>query len=181
MDVKSGLEDKVSDYIGSKMITIDENESVVTAAKVMREEGQGFLLVTRKGEPGGILTESDVLYKVVAAGRDPNNTRISSVMSSPLHTVDYTAKVGDAISLMVRLKVRRLAVVKDGKIIGVVTQSKFMSGERSSTILLPELSKEKDVKCPYCGALFPTVEQASAHIDSYHVGKGLLEGDTRRW
>ena len=181
MSVKVDLDGPVSNYVVKKPLSLDENDTVVNAAKKMTEEGIGALLVTRKGEPVGIVTERDILNKVVAAEKDPRRMKLSEVMSSPIRTVDYSAKVSDAISTMIRYGIRRLGVVKDGRIIGLISQRSLYSSGSSQQVLLPELQPVRGTRCPYCGEEMESIKQLSKHIDQIHIGRGLLQGDTSKW
>jgi len=181
MEPKLELNKPIVDYIQRKIVSIDENENVVDAAKLMQENQIGSLIVTRKAEPVGIVTERDILYKVVSLNRDPNNTKLSMIMSSPIKTIDESSKVGDAIALMSRGKMRRLAVTKDGKIIGIVSQRSIIPEARSEQVPLPELERPQLKRCPYCDQVVKNAEELSKHIDYVHIGKGLLQGDVRRW
>jgi CBS domain-containing protein len=180
MSVKVDLEGPVSNYVVKDLLTLDENETVVAASKKMAKNDVGALLVTRKNEPIGMVTERDILNKVVAAEKNPSKTKLSEIMSSPIKAIDHSAKVGEAISMMVRSGVRRLAVVKDGKIVGLISQRGLVSGG-SQKVLLPELETPGAVRCPYCGELMDDAKQLSRHIDQIHIGRGLLQGDTSKW
>jgi signal-transduction protein with cAMP-binding, CBS, and nucleotidyltransferase domain len=181
MSVKIDLEGPISNYIVKKLLTMDENETVVAASKKMAQNDVGSLIVTRKEAPVGIVTERDILNKVVAAERNPSKTKLSEVMTSPIKTIDHSARVGDAISMMVKSGVRRLAVVQGGKIVGLISQRGLVSGGGSEKLLLPELETPGGVRCPYCGELLDDPKQLSRHIDLIHIGRGLLQGDMSKW
>jgi CBS domain-containing protein len=181
MSVKVDLDGPVSNYVVRKPLSLDENDTVVAAAKKMAENGIGALLVTRKGEPIGIFTERDILNKVVAAEKDPQKIKLSDVMSSPIKTIEYSAKVSDAISTMIKYGIRRLGVVKDGKIVGLISQRSLYSSGSSQQVVLPELEPVRGTRCPYCGEEMESTKQLSKHIDQIHIGRGLLQGDTSKW
>jgi signal-transduction protein with cAMP-binding, CBS, and nucleotidyltransferase domain len=179
MALKIDVDSPISEFISKDLVTIDQSETVTAGAKKMVKNGVGALIVTEKGEPAGIFTERDILNKVVAADRDPSTTRISSVMSSPIRKIEHSAKVGDAIAEMVKYGIRRLAVVRNGKIIGLVTQRSVVSVGRSQ-VLLPELEAAEELRCPYCSQGTKDQKALSKHIDMMHIGKGLLQGDIRK-
>src|SRR5712692_10310349 len=85
-----------------ELITVDEGNTVLEAAKEMVAKSRGSILATRSGDPVGILTERDILKKVVATDLDPSSTRVKDVMTSPLVTIDYNKPLREAIDLMVR-------------------------------------------------------------------------------
>ncbi|MEM2992414.1 MAG: CBS domain-containing protein, partial [Candidatus Caldarchaeum sp.] len=112
---------KVRDVVKSPIISIEEDSSVVEAAKVMAEKKISGIVITNKGKPVGLVTERDVVSKVVAAGKDPSQTTVKEVMSKPLITIDIEATLLEAVDLMNRKKVRRLLVTRDDEIIGLFT------------------------------------------------------------
>ncbi|HXW36311.1 MAG TPA: CBS domain-containing protein [Nitrososphaerales archaeon] len=181
MDLKKSLDEPVLSFTSKDFVKVPSEWSVTQAAKLMKVEESTEAVVTEKGDPVGIITERDILYKVVAGDLDPAETQVSKVMSSPIHTLDSSAKVSEAISEMTRLGIRRLVVTKGGKPLGVVSQKSVFSGNLQQQIPLPELSSPAMVVCPYCGAEFDDPEKLSKHIDRTHVGMGLLEGNSTKW
>lgn len=104
------------------IISLDRSRSVKEAAGLMVKNNIGGLVVTESGKYVGIVTERDILKKVVANTSFPPTTKLSDVMSSPLITIDARAGLGEAMALMVEKKIRRLLVKEDGKIVGLFTQ-----------------------------------------------------------
>jgi len=174
------LFEPVSKYVRHGYIVLEESSKVQEAVKAMRENGYGSIIVTREGKPVGILTERDVLYRVVAEGKDPKKTRIGEVMSSPLISVTPDTKVSDAIAMMSKKGIRRLVVMSGEKIMGIISLMALMGDSTSRSVLLPEVEVEEKVKCPYCGATFGTVGELSKHIDRVHIGSGLLSDERLR-
>ena len=103
--------------------TIDERATVLEAAKMMVKSTRGFLVVLSEGQPKGIVTERDLVKKVLAEEKDPQNVRVLEVMSSPLVTVDPDEDLLKASKLMQDHRIRRLPVVKDGIIYGVLSST----------------------------------------------------------
>ena len=115
MERNLDLSKPIEKYVRKKLVSVDVNESVVSAANTMRQNGIGSLVVVQGNDPVGILTERDILYKVVASKKDPEQTKVKSIMSSPIESIESSSKVGDAIAKMSRLGIRRLAVTKNGR------------------------------------------------------------------
>jgi CBS domain-containing protein len=180
MDLKAELEKSVGSFMVKNLLTVDESETATRAAKSMTENRVGALVATRRGEPVGVVTERDVLNKVVAAEKDPSKTRVSSIMSSPIRTIDQGATAADAIALMAKLGIRRLGVTRSGKIVGLVSQRSIVSSGTGDQVLLPELEVPEGLRCPYCLETMRDPKELSRHIDLVHIGKGLLEGDVRK-
>ena len=112
---------KVSQSMRRDVVTIDENCSVMEASRRMREKNEGCAIILRKGKPVGIVTERDVTWKVAGEGLDPRKVKVKDVMSSPLVTVSPDATLIEASELMSKHKIRRLAVVSDHKLHGILT------------------------------------------------------------
>ncbi len=174
------LNDPVKKFVHKKVVMLDANATIEKAAKTMRDEQIGSILVSEKGEVAGIVTERDILYKVVAGGKDPTKLKLKDVMSTPLISIDANAKVKDAIALMAKKEIRRL-IVKEGKdVIGVISQRAVIGDVHKADVSIAEIDVPKGVLCPYCGSTFEKKEELSKHIDRIHIGAGLLEGDVRQ-
>lgn len=181
MDLRRSLDQPVSDYMSIGFARVRFDDPVTDAARVMQKARATEAIVMRDDDPVGIVTERDILYKVVAAGLDPSAAKVRDVMSAPVATVDSAAKVVDAIAKMSKLGVRRLAVTRKGKLIGLVTQKAMVSGGLEQHVALPELASPNVLACPYCGAFMGDRDELSRHIDRTHLGLGLLEGDLSKW
>jgi CBS domain-containing protein len=181
MDLRESLNESVSIYMSKDYVKVAEDLSIDLAAAAMQKAGTTEAIVMKGDGPVGIVTERDILYKVVAPGLSPKEVKVNQVMSSPVETVDESAKVGEAISKMSKLGLRRLAVTRNGGLVGVVTQKAFVSGPIGQHVTLPELAKPKTLSCPYCNASMNSKEELSRHIDQVHLGMGLLEGNRSKW
>ncbi len=162
-------------------VQVKPDATVADAAKVMQKAGATEAVVFNDGGPFGIVTERDILYKVVAAERDPSSVSVREIMSSPVETIDQDAKVADAIAKMSKLGVRRLGVTRKGELVGLVTQKAMVSGGLHQHVALPELALPGQLACPYCGETMKDRDELSRHIDRVHVGLGLLEGNLGKW
>jgi len=181
MDLRKSLDQPVSEYMSTSFARVSFGDPVSDAARVMQSARATEAVVMRDEGPIGIVTERDILYKVVAAGLDPTTVKVREVMSAPVATIDSEAKVVDAIAKMSKLGVRRLGVTRRGKLIGLITQKAIVSGELSQHVVLPELASPNGLVCPYCGATMSDRSELSKHIDHAHLGRGLLEGDLTKW
>ena len=195
----TSLSEKVGKLIERDFISLDENTVVADAAKLMKDKGFSFVFVTNKSLESsiGIVTERDILYRVVAENKNPFKTTLKEIMSSPLITIDEESTVANAISLMRSKHIRRLAVKKlsdqqtsNDAISGVITLMSIVGNNPNQTIELPEVelpsssafpARKIMIICPYCQSKFEDKDQLSKHIDRIHLGSGLLEGDLRKW
>jgi CBS domain-containing protein len=112
----------VSDIMSKDVATISSNATMAEAAKVMGEKHIGSLVILEKDEAKGIVTERDLLSKVLAKGLDPTKVKVKDVMSSPLITIRPTAKIKEAAQTMIERK-GRLVVLREGKLAGIITAS----------------------------------------------------------
>jgi len=128
---------EVKDIMSRDVVTIAPEASMAEAAGIMGEKHIGSLIVTKYDTPVGIVTERDLLSKVLALGTDLREEKVEAVMSYPLITIGPTAKIKEAAQMMIRKK-GRLAVFDCGKLVGVVTASDLIRS-------LPEVP-ETDVK-----------------------------------
>ena len=110
-------------YMTREVNTVDRGATVMAAARIMAadKDFEGYVIVLQKGKPIGIVTERDLVNKVIAKGRDPSATQITDVMSSPLVTIDPDDDLLKATQVMREQNVRKLVVVRDEIIYGVIT------------------------------------------------------------
>jgi CBS domain-containing protein len=117
---------KDPETLGSSATTFDaiENSSMVCF---------GYMLVADRGKLKGIVTERDILYRVVAREMDPKKTKLKEVMSQPVLSIDEDSEVLEASELMKKNGIRRLAVVdKKGRLVGVITSEDIARSLRRS-------------------------------------------------
>jgi CBS domain-containing protein len=103
------------------METIASERTVLEAAQTMAEKGIGSLLVIEAGEMVGIVTETDVVRKVIASHLPANSTLVGAVMNYPLIQIDINRTVRDASRLMAEKRIRHLAVTEDNKVVGLLS------------------------------------------------------------
>ncbi|MGC8997855.1 MAG: cyclic nucleotide-binding/CBS domain-containing protein [Candidatus Bathyarchaeia archaeon] len=118
---ESPLSLKVEDVMVREVITIDEESTVKEAAEAMNKFEIGCLIAVRKGKAVGIITERDLLKRVVAEARDVNKTKVKDVMSSPLVVVEPNMELEEAVKLMFQMKIKKLPVVDGKRLVGLVT------------------------------------------------------------
>jgi CBS domain-containing protein len=109
--------------------SIGASASVVEAARVMREEHIGSLPVTDDDQLVGMVTDRDITTRVVAESADPKLTSVGDVYSRDLISVEPDKDLAEALRLMARHQVRRLPVVENGRLVGIVAQADIALGE----------------------------------------------------
>lgn len=105
------------------VIAVEQDKSVVEAAKLLREEGIRGLVVVDNGEAVGVIVCRDIVYEVVASGHDPRETKVEEVMSTDLIVAEEEEVLDDVAMAMVRNNVSRVPVVRDDMLVGILTQS----------------------------------------------------------
>lgn len=103
------------------VVTVEEAVSVKKAVEIMNKHEIGCLIVTKRGKPIGIVTERDMLTRVLAELRSPDKTKIAEIMSRPLIVADPQMDLEEAARLMFKMKVKKLPVISNGKLVGLVT------------------------------------------------------------
>jgi len=118
---ETSLSLKVEDVMVKEVITIDENSTIKEAAEVMNKFEIGCLIAVRKGKAMGILTERDVLKRVVADARDTTKTNVKKVMTSPLVVVEPGTDLEEVVKLMFQMKIKKLPVVDGKRLVGLIS------------------------------------------------------------
>lgn len=218
----ASMNQKIGTIAEKDFATLNEDTLIIDAVKVMRDKGISSIFVTRslkKGQekrqepenyPIGIVTERDILYRVLAENKGPFKVTIGEVMSSPIVAIDEGVSIKDAISLMRKKHIRRLLVTgkkestdnilsrKDEKSnsvkvitpVGAVTLMSIVGNMPTESLELAEIESPSpgnipkqliSIVCPYCESKFDNKADLSKHIDRIHLGSGLLEGDMRKW
>ena len=121
----------VSDIMPRDLATVEAQDSVAEAARLMSERHISSVVVVRHGCPVAMLTEKDVTKRVISAKLNPRNTVVAEVMSFPLQSVPPTYSVLSANQKMSALRIRRLVVIDGGEAIGIVTQTDIMRSVRT--------------------------------------------------
>ena len=104
-----------------EVITIGANVAVRKAVRLMNDREIGCLVVVQDGKPTGIVTERDMLKRVLVAGRDPRAVEVAEVMSKPLLFMESEKEIEEAVKLMFKHKIKKLPIVENGRLVGLVT------------------------------------------------------------
>ena len=113
------------------IISVKNDALVVEAASVMVKNDIGSVVVTKDGNPVGIVTEKDIVKECCARRLCGGDLRVEEIMSAPLITIDADASLGEAALLMSDNKIRRLLVTEKGKIVGIITEKDVLRGTLS--------------------------------------------------
>ncbi len=113
----------VRDVMTSSPTTVTPQTSVVEAARLMEKEDVGPLPVVEDGSLVGIVTDRDLVVRVLAEGRDPESTTVGDVCSPQPVSVEPDADLSQALALLARHQVRRLPVAEGDRLVGIVAQA----------------------------------------------------------
>jgi CBS domain-containing protein len=103
------------------VITIDEKASIKEAADIMNQYEIGSIIGTRKDRPVGIITERDLLKRIITDERNPRKTRVKEIMSSPLVVIAPSTNLEDAAKIMFKMKMKKLPVIHNKRLVGLVS------------------------------------------------------------
>ena len=135
MALKSDLSDTlVKDIMTRALISVDASTTVYQVAKMMEQGGFGAIIVKKDNHSEGIITDRDFAIKI-AVNKYPLDTPVHKVASYPLQTINSNESILVAANLMSTKKIRKLVVVEDGKVVGIIT----------STDLVNQLAKMKNI------------------------------------
>ena len=104
-----------------KMVKVDRDVSARAAAQMMRDNEIGSVFVTSGQAIIGILTDTDLVRRIVAAGADPERTTVETIMTAPILTIEGNKTLLDANDLMAKNHVRHLGITKDGILAGMIS------------------------------------------------------------
>lgn len=113
----------VKDIMIKPVITIDQDKTVKQAGELMKKLRRGCLIVTRQSKPVGILSDSDIIKRIVAKNLLPNKVKVKNVMSRPLVTINQDDEILTAVRKMKKSNIHRLPVVKSQKVVGIISLS----------------------------------------------------------
>jgi CBS domain-containing protein len=166
----------VKEAMKTNLVLINATANVLEAAKLMKKRKIGNVIIVENNQPIGILTESDILKKVVAEGKNVKDVIIKDIMSTPVIVIDPYVTLDEAMKTMTKCNIRRLPVVENDELIGVITEKDIF---RLSPIL-HEISREwyditvrdesffkKQVfsgKCEDCGILSTNLKNVDGRL-----------------
>ena len=130
----------VEDVMVDEVITIEADATVHEAVRIMNKHEIGCLIVILKEKPVGIITERDMLTRVLAKSLDPEKVKVSDIMSAPIVVGKPEMEIEDAVKLMFKTKIKKLPVVRSGKLIGLVTLTDLTRFEPHMIRILKKLS-----------------------------------------
>jgi len=116
----------VKEVMSYPVISVLPTDPISEAVSKMINHEIGAVVVSSGGRPEGIITERDIIRRIIYEGKDPSKTRCGEIMSKPLITVDPEASITKAIQIMKEKGIRRVVVTKENKVVGIVTEKEII-------------------------------------------------------
>ena len=126
---------KVRDIMQKNVITIESVKKAHDAAMILKEKEISFLVVVKEGKPIGIVSERDIVRKIVADNNDAQTTQLEIIMSKNFKWVEPNASIESAVQKMLNNNIRRLVVLENENLAGVITQTDLTEFLRSKILI----------------------------------------------
>ena len=126
---------QVRDIMVRNVITIDYNKTAKDVALLLSEKQISSLVVVKDGTPIGLVTERDLARKVSATDRKSADVPLSEIMSKKFRGVEPTSPIEDAVQKMLNNNIRRLLVLDNGKLVGIITETDLAKHLRSKLLI----------------------------------------------
>lgn len=124
----------VQEIMTKNVITIDSDDSIFNACNIYRDKKVGCLVVTKDDFCIGIITERDLIERTICNRKNPDETKVSDIMSSDIKTIHALDTVEDAIEILKNYHIKKLPVIVDDRIVGIITVTDISKAR-------PDLSK----------------------------------------
>ena len=132
----------VGEFMTTRLVTMDGNDTLIAAAQEMRDSAIGDVVVTEGDSVVGIVTDRDITVRGVAENMDPGSIRLNQITSRDVITVSQYDDAVSAADLMRTYAVRRLPVVDEGRLIGLVSMGD-LAVEREPQSVLADISADE--------------------------------------
>ncbi len=126
---------QIRDIMEKNVITIGHDKSSLDAAKLISEKDISFLVVVKDGNPIGVVSERDFVRKITAEDKQSSKIPLSEIMSFKFRWVDPTTEIEEAVQKMLNHNIRRLLVLENEKLVGVITQTDLAGFLRSKLLI----------------------------------------------
>lgn len=141
-DLMSGIL-LVRDIMARNVKTVRTGDTVLEAVSKMNKFRIGSVIVTNNGRPIGIITERNILERIVEPRLDPTTVLVKEIMSSPVITIDSNAAVDEAAKIMAKRRIKKLPVVDGDKVVGIISTSDIVRSSPTQLGILEELLRMK--------------------------------------
>lgn len=133
---------KVSELMTKNPVTVQPSATAKDAAEIMKKENLGTVLVAEGDRLEGLITDRQIATKVIAEGKDPARTRVNEFMTKNPVSASPDMEVEDVTKIMGENKYRRVPVVQDGKLIGIVSTADIAEHARTCSVCIDNILNE---------------------------------------
>ena len=126
---------QVRDIMEKNVITIDHTKNALDASVILKEKEISFLVILKEGKPEGIVSERDIVRKIAAEDIKSSQIQLEEIMSKNFKWVEPETDVEHAVQKMLNNNIRRLIVLEDEKLVGVITQTNLAEVLRSKLLI----------------------------------------------
>lgn len=175
--------------LNTNVIILESDSLANEAITLMKERNARSVLVSHDGEVIGIVSKTDILFKVMSLGRNPAKVKLREIMNSPVLALDPKATVQEALSIMDKHVIRQIIVSSNAAVLGTVARDDIFEKIQMATIsgadtairgtpvciinpkaivYMKDTGTAKLI-CPYCESSFDSKEALSMHIGSHHT------------
>jgi CBS domain-containing protein len=195
-NITSLLSSPIELILNTNVIILESDGFADEAITLMKGRNVRSVLAAHNGEAIGIVSKTDILFKVMSQGRNPAKVRLREIMNSPVLAVDPKATVQEALSIMNKHVIRQIIVSSNAAVLGMVAREDIFEKIQIATITAADTALRgtpvciinpkaivymKDTSttkliCPYCESPFDSKETLSKHINRLHTGAGVLDG-----
>ena len=137
------MDELVRDIMTKNVVTIAEDKTALDAAKLMAQKGISSLIVVKNGNPEGIITERDFIKKICAKELQVSEIKIINIMSKIQTIAEPDTPIEVAVQRMVNRKIRRLPIVQEGRVVGIITVTDLARHLRTILLIEGALSGDK--------------------------------------
>lgn len=161
----------VSDVMSRRLITADVGETADKLGKLMADAKMGSIIITKETHPVGIVTERDLVSKIISRNLLPSTVKAGDIMSTPLITISPEKSVELASREMARRRIRRLPVVQGKKLIGLLSDSDLIAVSSELSEILRDLIRQNNPE----GEFAPESEESSESRNPSIFIQGICE------
>ena len=129
----------VRDVMAKNVKTVKTDDTVHAAVQKMNKFDIGSVIVTASGRPVGIITETNIMRRIVGPRMDPDTVWAKDIMTAPLITIDPNADLADAAKIMVKNNINRLPVMDGDRLVGLISSTDIVKANPTQLSILDEL------------------------------------------
>jgi len=133
----------VRDVMARNVKTVRTDDTVLEAVSKMNKFRIGSVVVTNNGRPVGIVTERNIMERIVEPRLDPMMVRVKEIMSSPVITIESNAGLDEAVQVMIKKSIKKLPVTEGGKVTGILSTTDIVRSSPTRMGILEELLRVK--------------------------------------